>query len=67
MWYHAGMKKLDHNRLCGLYKILMCSLFLLAVSPAGYRNIVETKFAVFSFLTGLFLLAFSGMAFSLSC
>ena len=52
------MKKLDHSRLCGLYKILMCSLFLLAVSPAGYRNIVETKFAVFCFLTGLFLLAF---------
>ena len=36
----------------------MCSLFLLAVSPKGYLNIVETKYAVFCCLTALFLLAF---------
>ena len=52
------MKKLEPGRLCGCYLISMCTLFLLAVSPQGYRNIVETKFAVFCILTALFLLAF---------
>ena len=51
------MKKWNPGRICGLYLILMCSLFPLAVSPAGYENIVETKYAVFCTLTALFLLA----------
>jgi O-antigen ligase len=59
LWYHAGMKKLDSSRLCGLYLILMVSLFPLAVSPWGYLNIVETKFAVFCVLTVLLLLGFA--------
>ncbi len=49
------MKKWDAGRICGVYLILMCSLFPLAVSPKGYQNIVETKFAVFCVLTALFL------------
>ena len=52
------MRKLDFSRVCGIYLILMSSLFLLAVSPKGYLNIVETKYAVFCCLTALFLLAF---------
>ena len=52
------MKKPDFSRVCGIYLILMCSLFLLAFSPKGYLNIVETKYAVFCCLTALFLLAF---------
>lgn len=56
--YHAFMRKLDFSRVCGLYLILMSSLFLLAVSPKGYLNIVETKYAVFCSLTALLLLAF---------
>ncbi len=55
--YHVHMKKWNPGCLCTIYLILMCSLFLLAVSPAGYRNIVETKFAVFCVLTACFLLA----------
>lgn len=52
------MRKTDFSRICGIYLILMCSLFLLAVSPKGYLNVVETKYAVFCCLTALFLLAF---------
>ena len=52
------MKKLVPGRICGLYLILMSSLFLLAFSPAGYLNIVETKYAVFCVLTALFFLCF---------
>ena len=50
------MKKLDLRRLCGFYLSLMSSVFLLAVSPAGYYNIAETKAAVFCCLSGLFIL-----------
>ncbi len=52
------MRKLESGGLSRLYLILMCSLFLLAVSPKGYQNIVETKYAVFCVLTALYLLAF---------
>lgn len=52
------MRKPDFSRICGIYLILMCSLFMVAVSPKGYLNIVETKYAVFCCLTALFLLAF---------
>ena len=51
------MKKWNPGRICAYYLILMCSLFPLAVSPAGYENIVETKFAVFCTLAALFLSA----------
>lgn len=56
IWYHADMKKLSFEKTCRFYGLLMGSLFLLAVSPLGYRNIVETKAAVFYVLTVLFLL-----------
>ena len=52
------MKQWESGRVSELYVTLMCSLFLLAVSPQGYRNIAETKFAVFALLTVLFLLFF---------
>ncbi len=51
------MRKMDFSRICGIYLVLMCSLFLLAFSPKGYLNIVETKYAVFCCLTAVFLLA----------
>ncbi len=60
------MKKLEPGRLCGCYLLSMCTVFLFAVSPQGYRNIVETKFAVFCALTALFLLAFSILCFQKS-
>ena len=56
------MKKLEPGRLCGCYLVSMGSLFLLAVSPKGYGNIVETKFAVLCFLTALLLLGFLVLA-----
>ena len=52
------MRKWNTARVCGLYQILMSTVFLLAVSPKGYLNISETKFAVFAALTALFLAAF---------
>ncbi|MBR4702428.1 MAG: O-antigen ligase family protein [Oscillospiraceae bacterium] len=52
------MKKWSLGRICGLYPVLMCSVFLLGFSPQGYLYISETKFAVFAALTALFLLAF---------
>ena len=58
MCYHAGMKKLNPSRLCGVYLVLMSSVFPLAFTPAGYLNIAETKLAVFCFLSGGFLLLF---------
>lgn len=56
MWYHAGMRKPDIGGLSRLYLLLMCSLFPLAVSPRGYLDITETKYAVFCVLTALYLL-----------
>ena len=52
------MKKWSLGRICGLYQLLMCTVFLLAFLPQGYLNIAETKFGVFAALTALFLLAF---------
>ncbi len=49
------MKKLRFEKICRLYGLLMGSLFLLVVSPLGYRNIVETKAAAFYALTLLFI------------
>ena len=60
------MKKPEPGRLCGCYLLSMCTVFLFAVSPQGYRNIVETKFAVFCALTALFLLAFPVLFFQKS-
>jgi len=60
------MKKPEPGRLCGCYLLSMCTVFLFAVSPQGYRNIVETKFAVFCVLTALFLLAFPVLFFQKS-
>ncbi len=57
------MKLWTPGRICGLYLILMCSLFPLAFSPQGYRNIAETKFAVFLILTALFISAFLPFCF----
>lgn len=48
------MKKLTVQSLSGLYAIILCPLLLLAVSPAGYLNIADTKYAVFAVLTGLY-------------
>lgn len=55
--YDAVMKNWNENRAGSLYVLLMGSFFLLAVSPLGYRNIAETKTAVFYALTGLYLAA----------
>ncbi len=53
------MKKWSLGRICGLYQLLMTTVFLLAVLPKhGYLYISETKFAVFAAMTALFLLAF---------
>ncbi len=52
------MKTWSPGRICGLYQLLMTTVFLLAFSPKGYLNIAETKFAVFAALTALFLSAF---------
>ena len=57
MCYHPDMKKWNLTRICSLYQLLLVTVFLLAVSPSGYLNIAETKFAVYSGLTALFLAA----------
>ncbi len=62
MWYHAAMKKNRYRQICSAYLLLMSSVFLLAVSPSGYLNVVETKFAVFCALTGAFVPA-AGICF----